>query len=214
MRPGTMRLDFSRLLSGKSQPPQLAAVMGKPRKPRSKAILMNEMADSIVKRVFGKKGKELTREQMLQAIDDNMLLAAMAISERLAKQREKDEEDKFELTDTLQMFKQLREFQMAQARIGKIDPSKDKDKDKTPEGIAGYQSTLATDKKDFAEKEDAARITAEGKPDKRHQNTGRPPGEGLKKQQERIRKQQAKLLAQEQPEANALPSDPEPTRGT
>lgn len=162
-------------------------------KPRTKAILLKELADAIGDRLL-KKGKTLTREEKLQLLDDNMLDAAVAISERLAKIR--DEED-FTLSDTMQMFKQTREYQMSQARIQKIDP-KDREKGNAPEGIAGYQAQLAQSKAEQAAEPAPERTTAAGQRDKRHDNSGRPPGQGLAKQQEKIRQKQERLRRQAQ----------------
>lgn len=200
-----MRFDLSALLLRKSQPPQLAAARGKPRKPRSKAILMKEMAREVTKevvRVFSKNRSPKWREEMKQAIDDDMLLAARAISRRLAKA---ESDDDIPMSDTLQMFKQLREYQIAEARIGKLDPNKDKG-GKPAEEIDNYRASVKAGQEQYAAnqangvakpEEKPVKLRQDGAPDARADNPGRPPGHGLKKQLEQVRARTEKLQAAE-----------------
>lgn len=189
-------------------PPQLRAAVearraGRPSKKRvvTRAILMEDMANKVIKLLAGNKGKKLTRDEIAARIADNMYLAALAISEELADaSRDEDGEPLIGLSDRMQAFKQLREWEVAQARIQKIDP-KDRDKGAAPEGIAGYQKKLAEDKAASAEAQPRPeRVTNEGARDRRHDNAGRPPGQGLAKQQEKIRRQQERLRKKETPE--------------
>lgn len=166
-----------------------AIAAGKTRKPKTKAVLIKEMADAWYDAVL-RRGKKLTREEKLQLLDDNMLDAALAISQRLAKIR--DEED-FPLTDTMQMFKQVSEYRMKEARVSKIDPKTRDETDGTPSGIRQMQEKLAQDKQDMAEQAPPERTNRFGQRDGRLDNPGRPPGEGLKKKQERVRAQMEKL---------------------
>lgn len=175
-----------------------------PRKPRAKAVLIKEMAEAIAD-VLLRRGKSLSREEKLQLVEDNMLDAAVAISNRLAKIRE---EEDFTLTDTMAMFKQVREYQMIETRRNKIDPKdKDKTKNGTPAGFVNYQAQM----KDAKEKLEApveeserpspavtaVRTTAAGTIDRRHENTGRPLGQSLARQQEKIRQKQERMRAKE-----------------
>lgn len=177
----------------------------------TRPILMDDMANRVIKLLAGNKGKKLTREEIAARVADNMHLAALAISEELANaSRDEDGEPLISLGDRMAAFKQLREWEMAQARIGKLDP-KDKEKGNSPSGIEAYRQTLADDKATAAE---AERVTAEGQRDKRHDNPGRPPGQSLKKKQERILAQQKRLREKEdaaKAEA-APPAVDEPTR--
>src|SRR5262249_25721858 len=148
---------------------------------------------------------EKKRKALLEEIEDNMLVTAAAISRHMARKRSEDEGDEFYTSpDTLAMFKQVREYQLADARIKKIDPNKGNDDETTPSGIRGYQEKLAEDK--AAAEPKSERVTAAGDRDRRHDNSGRPPGQGLKNRMTAVRAQQTRLAnkdAKENP-----PEDP------
>lgn len=175
---------------------------------------MDDMANRVIKLLAGNKGKKLTREEIAARVADNMHLAALAISEELANaSRDEDGEPLISLGDRMAAFKQLREWEMAQARIGKLDP-KDKEKGNSPSGIEAYQAKLKDDQSKAAEAPPAERVTAEGERDKRHDNKGRPPGQSLQKRQAKILAQQKRLREKEdaaKAEA-APPAVDEPTR--
>lgn len=162
----------------------------------TRPILMDDMANRVIKLLAGNKGKKLTREEIAARVADNMHLAALAISEELANASRDDEgEPLISLGDRMAAFKQLREWEMAQARIGKLDP-KDKDKGGNPSAIEAYQNELKENQAKHAAGE-AERVTAEGQRDKRHDNPGRPPGQSLKKKQEKVLAQQKRLREKE-----------------
>ena len=186
---------------------------------------MGDMADRIVKLLVTNKGKKMTTQEMLDRIDDNLVLAALAISEELADAtRNEDGAPLITLKDRMQSFKELNEFRMKQARINKMDPhDKDKGADgKTPTGIAGYQNDLkdakdrltakveAGEAPEVAERlENLKRTRADGEPDKRHENSGRPIGQTLKARQEKIRRQQERLRRKDAPAQEEIETEDE-----